>query len=448
MKKLPRSFAGGVHPPHHKKYTEKLAIRTAREPELVVIPLVQHLGAPCEPMVKAGEPVDVGQRIGEASAFVSAPVHASVSGKVMKVEPRLHPALGKPVPSVVIESDGENRWHESIEPRAVEDLTPEEIVKTMRDAGLVGLGGAAFPTAVKFSPPKEKPIDTLLLNGAECEPFLTADHRLMLEGAEDIVAGMRAMMRALGVTRGLVCIEDNKPDAQQTMEKVLQHESEIELVSLKTQYPQGSEKQLIKAALNREVPPPPGLPMDVGVVVSNVGTAFALAQAFKTGMPLVERVVTVTGPAIEEPANLLVKIGTLFSHLIHECGGYKEEPHKLIMGGPMMGIAQFSTEVPVIKGTSGILALGEKDARELEATACIKCGRCVDVCPMQLVPALISAYAEREWYDKTEELHAADCVECGSCSFICPARRPLVQAIRMAKHHVMAERRKRQAAST
>lgn len=441
-------FDGGVHPPHYKTHTEDVAIRSAREPEVVVIPLVQHLGAPCEATVKKGDVVDVGQVIGDASAFVSAPVHASVSGKVFKVEPRLHPALGKPVPAVIIESDGENRWHDSIEPRDAEDLTPEEIIRTMRTAGLVGLGGAAFPTAVKFSPPKDKPVDTFLLNGAECEPFLTADHRLMLEGTADILTGMRVMMRALGVTTGTICIEDNKPDALAAMEAACKDVPDIKVVSLKTRYPQGSEKQLIKSVLNRDVPPPPGLPMDVGVVVSNVSTAHALSRAFKTGMPLIERVVTVTGPAIAEPANLLVKIGTLFHHLIEECGGFEGNASKLIMGGPMMGIAQFSTNVPVIKGTSGILALGAEDEWDGEATACIKCGRCVDVCPMRLVPILISAYAEREWYEKAEQLYAADCLECGCCSFICPARRPLVQAIRMAKQHIMNQRRERQAAST
>ncbi len=439
---MPRSFVGGVYPPHHKHYTEKLAIRAAQEPEMVVMPLMQHIGAPCEATVKPGEVVDVGQVIGEASAFVSAPVHASISGKVTKVEPRFHPAFGKPIPSVVIESDGEARWHQGIEPRNASDLTPEEIVRAMRDMGLVGLGGATFPAAVKFSPPEEKPIDTFMLNGAECEPFLTADHRLMLEGTHDILMGMHLMMKALGVQRGLVCIEDNKPDALLAMEAALEDDSQIELVALKTRYPQGSEKQLIKTVLNRDVPPPPGLPMDVGVVVSNVGTAFALARAFTTGMPLVERVVTVTGPAIREPANLLVKIGTLFSDLIEQCGGFQEQPSRLIMGGPMMGVAQFSTDVPVIKGTSGILALDQEDERDAKTTTCIKCGRCVDVCPMHLVPVLISAYAEREWYDKAEQLHAVDCLECGCCSFICPARRPLVQAIRMAKNHVMAQRRR------
>lgn len=438
------SFPGGVHPPHQKQFSAQSPVRVAAEPKLVVIPLLQHLGAPCDALVQKGDTVDVGQKIGDTTAFVAAPVHASISGQVVAVEPRPHPALGKPVMSVVIENDGEGRVHPGLEPRAaLDDLDPSAIVKTIREAGLCGLGGAAFPTAVKVSPPEGKTIDTFVLNGAECEPYLTADHRLMVENAGDVVFGMRALMKAAGVEKGIICIEDNKPDAVRSMRDAVAGQPGLEVVALHTIYPQGSEKQMIKSVLGREVPPPPGLPLDVGVIVNNVGTAYALAVAMKTGMPLVERVVTVTGSVIAEPANLRVKIGTLFTDLIEQCGGFKAPPGKLIMGGPMMGIAQYTADVPVIKGASGILALGENEAWHGEPTPCIKCARCVDACPMRLVPVLVSAYAERGLYDRADAMHAADCLECGCCSYVCPARRPLVQAIRMAKQHILAERRKR-----
>ncbi|MEW6523770.1 MAG: electron transport complex subunit RsxC [Bacillota bacterium] len=439
-----KTFGGGVHPPHHKKLTEEQAIRDAREPKLVVIPLSQHLGAPGNPLVQKGDQVAVGQKIGDTDAYVAAPVHASVSGKVVAVEPRMHPALGRPELAIVIESDGEGRVHESVQPKpSVDDLDADTIRSLIREAGLAGLGGAAFPTAVKVSPPRSKPIDTFVLNGAECEPFLTADHRLMVEEAPDIVFGMKALMKAIPVSRGFICIEDNKPDAVRAMKEAVRGEPGLEVVALETRYPQGSEKQMIKSVLGREVPPPPGLPLDVGVVVNNVGTAHALATVLKTGMPLVDRVVTVTGPVITAPANLRVKLGTLFSDLIEQCGGYSALPGKLIMGGPMMGVAQHTAEVPVIKGTSGILALAENQAWDGDPTPCIKCARCVDVCPMQLVPVFMSAYAERGQWDMADRYNAADCLECGCCSYICPAKRPLVQTIRLAKHEILAARRQR-----
>ncbi len=438
-----KTFSGGVQVPHYKELTEHLPIREGPRPTEVVIPLSQHTGAPCEPTVRRGERVLVGQKVGDSEAFVSAPVHASVSGKVVAIEPRPHP-LGGEVLAVVIESDGEFAVHPEVKPLGpLEELSPEQIKRMLRESGMVGLGGAAFPTAVKVSPPEGKHIDVFLLNGAECEPYLTADHRLMVEHPEDVVLGMRALMKALGVGRGIVCVEDNKPDAIEAMKKATMPHSELEVAVCRTKYPQGSEKQLIKAVLGREVPPPPGLPLDVGVVVNNVGTAWAVARALTTGLPLVERVITVTGPCVAQPANLLVRIGTPFSSVVDFCGGFASAPAKIIMGGPMMGVAQRGLEVPVIKGTSGLLLLPEEDALAQQPQPCIRCGRCVEACPMGLLPLLLAAYAEQGRFEEAESLRALNCMECGSCSYICPARRPLVHAIRVAKADIMARLRAR-----
>lgn len=440
MRKL--SFGRGLELPHHKALTEKQAIRKSREPRLVVIHLSQHLGAPCRPLVQKGSRVEVGQKLGDSDARIAAPVHASVSGQVVAVEPRLHPVLGRPELAVVIESDGEGRVYPGIQPPpGIEELDSPAIRSIIRDAGLVGLGGAAFPTAVKVTPLPDKPIDTFILNGAECEPFLTDDYRLMVEEAPTIILGMKALMKAIPVSRGYIGIEDDKPEAISAMMKAAASEPGLEVMVLKTRYPQGAEKQLVKAILGRRVPPPPGLPLDVGVVVNNVGTAHALAVTLKTGMPLVERVVTVTGSAIAIPSNLRAKLGTLFSDLILECGGYSVPPGKLVMGGPMMGVAQHTAEVSVIKATSGILALAGDEAWHGDPTPCIRCARCVDVCPMELLPVFIGAYAERGQWETTDRYHAVDCLECGLCSYICPARRPLVQTIRLAKNQILASRR-------
>lgn len=434
------SFRGGVHPPHRKKATEKLAVIKANEPKVVYIPLQQHIGAPCEPIVKVGDEVKVGQKIGEAKAFVSAPIHSSVSGKVKKVA-KMKTPIGEAT-CVVIESDGLNEVHESVKPKGdIENLSAKEILEIIKNAGIVGLGGAAFPTHVKFSPPPEKQIDTIILNGAECEPYLTADHRLMLETAEDVIYGLRAMMKVLDVKKAYIGIEDNKKDAIENMLRSAEGAEGIHVVGLKTKYPQGAEKQLIYACTQREVPSG-GLPMDVGVVVNNVGTAAAVSTAIKTGMPLVERIATITGSGITEPKNLLIKIGTLFSEIIEQCGGFKGTPGKVIMGGPMMGLAQHTIEVPAIKGTSGILVLSPEEAKLPDPQLCIKCGKCVEICPAFLQPVYISAYGLKDMYDKAEEYRALDCIECGSCSFICPSKRPLLHSIRVAKKEIIAKKRK------
>lgn len=437
------TFKGGTHPPHSKKATENLALERANDPKIVVIPMQQHIGAPCDPVVKVGDEVKVGQKIGEAKGFVSVPVHSSVSGKVIAVEPRLYTG-GMKVPCVIIESDMQNTVYEGIAPKGdLTGLSAEDIKNIIKDAGIVGMGGATFPTHVKLAPPPEKNVDTVILNGAECEPYLTADHRLMLEQPEDVVFGLQALMKALGVKKGFIGIETNKPDAIEKIYNAAQGCEGIEVVALKTKYPQGAEKQLIYACTGREVPSG-GLPADAGVVVNNVGTAAAVSKAIKTGMPLIERIVTITGAGVNNPKNLIVKIGTPFSEVIEQCGGLKGNVGKVIAGGPMMGITQFSLDVPVIKGTSGILILSEAEARLPEPSACIRCGKCVEACPINLMPINISAYSLASRFEQAESFNALDCIECGSCSFVCPAKRPLVDSVRVAKREILARRKKAQ----
>jgi len=432
---------GGIHPPEEKYYTEKKGIENLPLPKRVIIPLQQHIGAPCEAVVKVKETVSVGQLLGGAKGFVSAPVHASISGTVTAIAPMPH-SMGREVPSVVIESDGEDRTFEGLsENDDFLSLSPEELKAKIQEAGIVGMGGATFPTHVKLSPPVEKPIDTVIVNGVECEPFLTADHRLMLEAPEEILGGLQILMRVLGVSRGVIGIERNKPDAIERMTQAAAPLPGIEVKALKVKYPQGAEKQLIKSILNREVPSG-ALPMEVGGVVRNVGTASAIYRAVHDGMPLIERVTTVTGPGINEPKNLRVRIGTPFSELIDYCGGFKGKRGKVISGGPMMGMTQYSLEVPVIKGTSGILVFRDEDLRLTDSHPCIRCGKCVEACPMQINPSLLGVYVEAGVMDELEGNRILDCIECGSCAFICPAARPLVHLIRFGKAEVMARKKK------
>ena len=435
------TFKGGVNVPHYKELTENLPIEKAKEPAIVKIPLHQHTGAPCEAMVKVGDSVKVGQKIGESEAFVSAPVHSSVSGTVKEIVAMPIPT-GLTVKCVVIESDGKNELHESVRPKGkLEDLSSEEIIEIIREAGITGMGGASFPTHVKLSPPSDKKIDTVLINGAECEPYLTADHRVMAEEAEKVIFGLKAIMKALGVDRGVIGVEKNKPDAIKALKEASQGEENISIATLKVKYPQGDEKRLINAILGRVVPSG-GLPMDVGAVVSNASTTRAIAEAILEGKPLIERVTTVTGNGIKNPKNLLVKIGTPFKDLIEECGGFTEDsPGKIIAGGPMMGISQFSIDVPIIKGSGGILVLSKEEAKPEPIQPCIRCGKCLEVCPVKLQPLYISSYTLKKNFDKAEEYNALDCVECGACSYICPAKRPLVESIRLAKREILAKRK-------
>lgn len=435
------TFRGGIHPPEEKVYTARKAIEFVPPPEKVYIPLLQHFGSPAKPLVKKGDAVQLGQKIGEASGLFSAAVHSSVSGKVLAVESWNHPG-GIPRLTVTVANDGKDTLSPDI--RGADDpfsLNPSEIIQRVREAGIVGLGGAAFPTAVKLSPPKDKPIDTVIINGCECEPLLTGDYRLMLETPLDIIQGAEIIRRATGASEIIVGIEDNKPQAFEILKKQ-SHFFPLALALLKTKYPQGAEKNLIYALLGREVPRG-GLPFDVGVIVHNVGTAKAIWDAVSLGKPLYERVLTASGPGIKEPKNLLVRIGTPFQTVIDFCGGLDNRADTIVMGGPMMGIAQWTMEVPVIKGTSGILAL--KSSRPSFEYSCISCGRCVDHCPMGLVPTQLAKFVRFEKTGEAEAWGILDCVECGCCQFSCPAKIPLVHWIRVGKNKIQILKRKKSA---
>ena len=428
------TFTGGIHPSDRKELSKDKPIREASLPERVIIPFSQHIGAPCKPLVTAGQEVKKGERIGEPAGFVSAPVHSSVSGKVTALRDCMN-VMGRMIPAVEIASDGRDEWTALKDSPDYGNLSAEELKEKIKDAGIVGLGGAAFPTIVKLSPPKEKPIDTVIINGAECEPYLTVDYRLMIEHSREIVEGLGILMKVLNVHQGYIGIENNKPEALAVMQREI-HESganEIQVVPMEVKYPQGAEKMLIQAITGRKVPPR-ALPMDVGVVVQNVSTTFAVFEAVRYGKPLIERLVTVTGNGIREPANLLSKVGTLFPHLINECGGFIDGVGKVIAGGPMMGFAVSSLDIPVTKGTSGILVLPESEVVHTgEFLPCIRCGRCIDVCPMGLMPSMLSIYAEKGLYEGAKEYNLWDCFECGCCTYACPAKRPIVHFVRLAK---------------
>lgn len=440
------SFRGGVHPHAAKGRTAGSPIRPAPRPAEVVIPLGQSLGAPAKPLVAAGERVLAGQLIGEAQGLVSVPVHASVSGKVVSVGNALHP-LAVQGPAIKIAADPEDEWVELKPAGPLEELSPAEIRAAALAAGLVGLGGATFPAHVKLDPPGGKTLDTVIINGCECEPYLTADHRLMLERPADVVFGLRAIRRAVGARRAVIAVEDNKPDAAEALAKAIPPEEapEVEVRLLPTKYPQGAEKQLIYAVTGRKVPLGK-LPAAVGVLVHNVGTAVALAEALQTGRPLIERVVTVTGSLVKEPQNLLVRVGTPVSLLLEHCG-LTGEPGKVVLGGPMMGLAQASLDVPVTKGTSGVLVLSPAEAQLPPEGPCIKCARCIDACPMSLAPLNLARLADHGFWEEAEGVGALDCIECGSCSYVCPAKRRLVQKIRLAKQTILANRRRAQTAA-
>jgi electron transport complex protein RnfC len=431
-------FKGGVHPTESKDAAH-LAIETVPPPAQVVIPLQQHLGKPAKAVVQKGAEVLRGQKVGDADGFVSATVHASVSGTVAAIEPRRHPGGGY-VESVIIDSDGADKPVE-FQPLDPEKATPDEIKARIREGGLVGMGGAAFPTSVKISPPKDKPIDTLILNGCECEPYLSADHRLMLERPEDILRGGALLRKVLGCATWIVAIEDNKPDAIEAMRRSMGSLGG-EIAVLHVKYPQGAEKQLIQAVLGREVPSG-GLPMDVRVVVQNVGTAAAAFDAVARGVPLIERVLTVSGRGIRTKKNVKARIGTSFRDVAAFCGGLSGEVRKVVMGGPMMGIAQFTLDEPVIKGTSGLLFLTPEEAEDPQPEVCLRCGRCIEVCPMNLVPGEIAKAVDKGNWDRAEALNVLDCIECGCCAYICPGHRYMVQDFKRGKLEVAARKKKK-----
>lgn len=434
------TFKGGVHVPEFKELTEKKSIIVAESPQFAYIPLHQHTGAPCEPIVNVGDRVRIGQKIGESSAFVSGSIHASIAGTVKEIK-MMYTPTGMKVKCVVIENDGTEEMDDFGTQKSLDELTAQEIIGIIKEKGITGMGGASFPAHVKFSPPKEKPIDTLILNGAECEPYLTSDHRVMLEQPELVVLGLKAVKKALNVEKAYIAVEDNKPDAIEALKKAVDPADGIQVVTLKTKYPQGDEKRVIDAVTGRKVPTG-GLPMDVGCVVSNVSTSKAIAEAVLYGKPLYERVVTVTGKGIAEPKNVLARIGTPFGELIRQCGGFSAKPGKIISGGPMMGIAQFTLDAPIIKGSGGILVIPAEDVKEEPVLPCIKCGKCIEVCPSRLQPLFISAYALKNNSEMSDKYFALSCVECGACSFICPAKRPLAESIKNIKKEIIAKRKK------
>ena len=420
-------YYGGIHPSERKEFTEHIALERFPDPKEVAIPLSMHAGAPANPVVQVGDTVQVGQLIAESAGFISAPVHSSVSGTVTAIESRPHATRGECM-AIVIQSDGKNTLHESVKPnKDLDSLTPDEIVEIIRDAGIVGMGGAGFPTSVKLKPPK--PIDTILLNGCECEPLLTADHRVLLEFADDVVFGLKAIIKTVNAEKGLIVIEDNKPDAIELMQAKTADCDKIEVVVVKTKYPQGAEKMLIKHVMGRKVPRG-GLPADVGCVVSNISTTKAISDAIQKGMPLVERVTTVTGELIKKPGNFIVKIGTNVKELIDYCGGVTSDDVLYKAGGPMMGFVLNDLNVPIMKGSNGIIAI---DTDETVTQECIKCGRCVDVCPMELSPLYFAKFADNEDWQGCKDMNVMDCIECRCCEYICSSKIPLVTKIKAGK---------------
>ena len=440
---------GGIHPSENK-LSAKSPIRQAGLPRQAVISLYQHIGAPAKPVVAKGDEVKVGMLIAEADGFVSVPIHSSVSGKVNKID-AIVDASGYRRPAIFIDVEGDE-WEEGID-RSEDlvtlaqhpELTAEEIVGKIKAAGIVGMGGATFPCHVKLSPPKDTKAECVIINAVECEPYLTADHRLMLEKPDEILVGTELVMKAVGVEKGYIGIENNKPDAIALLTERAKEHPHIEIVPLKVKYPQGGEKQLIAAVMGREVPAPPALPIHVGAVVQNVGTTFAIYEAVMKNKPLFERVITVTGKDVRQPSNLLARIGTPMSLLIEECGGMPEDAGKIIGGGPMMGKALMHLDVPVCKGSSGLLLLSEREARRKAPQPCIRCAKCVSACPMGLEPYLLATVSALRKWDVAEENGITSCIECGSCQYTCPSARPILDNVRMGKTTVMALIRARNA---
>ncbi len=434
------TFKKGIHPKDNKALGEDLKIEVMPAPAELVFPMAQHLCAPCEPVVTKGDRVLVGQRLGEAKGFGLSAVHSSVSGTVKTIEKRMSTASVKTA-SVIVENDG---LYESVSPplnRDYNGLSKQEIIDIIRECGIVGMGGAAFPTHVKLSPPPDCSIDHVILNGAECEPYLNCDYRLMLEEPEAVIKGLDILLRLFDGATGVIGIESNKPKAVESMKKAAEGYANIEVKVLRTKYPQGAEKNLIDALTNRRVPGGK-LPAHIGCVVQNVATASQIYKSVVQGVPLIERIVSVTGDAVANPKNLRVKLGTTVADLIAYCGGFREDPVKVISGGPMMGVTLQTTDVPVVKGTSGILCLGKSEAVLPESGDCIRCARCVDTCPMDLMPYLLNSLSQRNKLEDFDKTNGTDCVECGCCSYICPAKIQLLQSIRSAKGRVLAARKK------
>ena len=437
---------GGIHPAEHK-LTHEVETQVAPLPKQAIFPLSQHIGAPAKPVVQKGDKVKVGTLIAEAGGFVSAPIYSSVSGTVLKIDTAID-ATGYRKPAIIITVEGDE-WEESID-RSDKletldqhpELTPEEIVERIKVAGITGMGGAGFPTFIKLCPPPTAKAECVIINAVECEPYITADYRLMMEKSDQILVGLELLMRAAKVTRGYIGIETNKPAAialltQKCAEWFTHSDYQVEVVPLKQRYPQGGEKQLVDAVIRRQVPAPPAIPVNVGAIVQNVGTAFAVYEAVMKHKPLFERYTTVTGEQLANPGNFLVRMGTPMQQLIDLCGGMPEGDNKLLAGGPMMGKALTSTEVPICKGTNSVTILSGDDARRKEPQPCIRCAKCVSACPMGLEPYLLATLSEHQLWERCENEQIVSCIECGSCQFTCPAHRPLLDHIRQGKGTVM-----------
>lgn len=434
-----KTFKGGMHIPGHKEDTKGVPIRKVEGAPIHIFPLQQHIGAALDIKVAVGDRVRVGQVIADSNSFLSAPLHSSVSGTVIDIKPHIHTS-GAEVTSIFVENDFKYEVSESVTPKNIDKLSKEEIIKTIRDAGIVGMGGAGFPTHVKLSPPENKKITHVIINAAECEPYLTSDHRRLIESAEDVILGMRVCMKIFDLSKGYIGIEENKPDAIEKLRAM--NDKKTEVVVLRAKYPQGSEKHLIKAVTGKTVPAG-GLPADAGAIVINVDTAYHIAQAFKTGMPVISRIITVAGDCVKNPANLEVLLGTPLDFVVGKTGGFFGEPKKIIVGGPMMGAAQYSLDAPAIKTTSAVLALSE-DADIYDGDSpCIRCGKCVKHCPMNLMPLYLGKYAAAGNLEMCEKYHIMNCIECGLCSYLCPGRRSPLQNIRLAKQKIAEKRRKK-----
>ncbi|WP_346708462.1 electron transport complex subunit RsxC [Massilistercora timonensis] len=435
------TFKGGIHPDDGKELAKGSEIVDLKPTGNLVYPVSQHIGAPATPVVKVGDVVLKGQKIAEAGGFVSAPIYASVSGTVKAIEPHLNPTGGT-VNSIVIENDGEYKEVEYPETKPLEEMSKEEILNAIGEAGVVGMGGAGFPTKVKLSPKEPDKIDYVIANCAECEPYITADYRCILETPEKLVGGMKVVLKLFDNAKGIFGVEDNKPDCIAKLKELTKDEPRMEVVSLKTKYPQGGERQLIYATTGRAINSAM-LPADAGCVVDNVATMISIYQAVVEGKPSMERVVTVSGDAVEKPGNFRVPFGMNQAELVEAAGGFKSEPEKLISGGPMMGFAMFTLDVPVTKTSSAILGFTRDQASKFESTACINCGRCVDACPSRLIPSRLADYAEHHDEEAFTAHEGLECMECGCCSFVCPAKRQLKQAIGSMRKIALANRKKK-----
>lgn len=434
-----KTFKGGLHVPDHKEDTNKIPSREIDGAPVHIFPLHQHIGAMLDAKVSVGDYVKVGTVLADSDAYLSVPLHSSVSGTVTDIKPYYHPS-GTETTAIFVQNDFKYEQEKPAEPKRLDSMTAEEIVAVIRRAGIVGMGGAGFPTHAKLSPPKDKKVTHVIVNAAECEPYLTSDHRRLLEEPEKVAAGLRVCLKLFGLEKGYIGIEANKPDAVEKLNSL--KDKRIEVVPLKTKYPQGSEKHLIKAVMGKSVPSG-GLPVDAGAIVINVDTAYEIANAFELGMPVVSRIITVAGDCIKEPCNLKVRLGTPFEFVINAAGGYKMQPKKLINGGPMMGIAQYTDKVPTIKTTSAILALSEAADVYDGNSPCIHCGKCVTHCPMHLMPFKLARYASENDLEMCEKFHITDCIECGLCSYLCPGKQSPVQNIRMAKQKIVEKRRRK-----